>query len=101
MHWEFKRGKKSWKIVVEGPITTNSFELSKSLTVFGAGLLYSTEALIADEVARGKLQLVLESYTTTLPGLYLYFPSRAHLAPPLRAFVDLAREMTKPRKKRP
>ena len=46
-------------------------------------------------------QLALESYATTLPGLYLYFPSRANLSPPLRAFVDLAREMTKPRKKRP
>jgi DNA-binding transcriptional LysR family regulator len=58
-------------------------------------------ALIADEVARGKLQLVLEPYATTLPGLYLYFPSRANLSPPLRAFVDLAREMAKPHKKRP
>jgi len=101
MRWAFKRGKKSWKIVVEGSMTTNSFELSKSLAVSGAGLLYSMEALIADEVARGKLQLALESYATMLPGLYLYFPSRANLSPPLRAFVDLAREMTHPRKKRP
>jgi len=101
MHWQFERGKKSWKIVVEGPMTTNSFELSKSLAVAGAGLLYSTAALIADEVARGELRLALESYATTLPGLYLYFPSRANLSPPLRAFVDLARELTKPRKKRP
>ena len=101
IHWQFARAKKSWKIVVEGSMTTNSFELSKSLAVAGAGLLYSTEPLIADEVARGKLQLVLESYATTLPGLYLYFPSRANLSPALRAFVDLAREVTKPRKKRP
>jgi DNA-binding transcriptional LysR family regulator len=84
-----------------GPITTNGFELSRSLAVSGAGLLYSVEALIADEIARGKLQLALESYATTLPGLYLYFPSRANLSLPLRAFVDLAREMTKPHKKRP
>lgn len=101
IHWEFARGKKTWKIAVEGPLTTNSFELSKSLAVSGAGLLYSMEALIADELARGTLQLALQSYATTLPGLYLYFPSRANLSPPLRAFVDLARELTKPRKNRP
>lgn len=101
MHWAFERGKKSWKIVVEGPITTNSFELSKSLAVSGAGLIYSMEALIADEVTRGKLQLALESYVTRLPGMYLYFPSRANLSAPLRAFIDLARKMTKPREKRP
>jgi DNA-binding transcriptional LysR family regulator len=101
IHWQFQRGKKTWKFVVEGPMTTNSFELSKSLALSGAGLLYSMEALIADELARGKLRLVLESYATTLPGMYLYFPSRANLSPPLRAFVDLARELMKPRKKRP
>ncbi len=97
MHWAFERGKKSWKIFVEGPITTNSFELSKSLAVSGAGLLYCMESLVADEVARGKLQLALESYTMALPGLFLYFPSRANLSPPLRAFVDLAREATSSR----
>ncbi len=101
MRWAFERGKKSWKIVVKGPVTTNSFELSKSLAVSGAGLLYSVKTLIADEIARGKLHLALESYATTLPGLYLYFPSRANLSRPLRAFVDLTREITKPRKKRP
>lgn len=82
-------------------MTTNSFDLSKSLAVSGAGLLYCMETLIADDVARGKLQVALESYATSLPGLYLYFPSRAKLSPPLRAFVDLARELTKARKKRP
>jgi hypothetical protein len=79
-----------------GPITTNGFELSRSLAVSGAGLLYSVEALIADEIARGKLQLALESYATRLPGPYLYFPSRATLSPPFRAFVDLACGLTTP-----
>ncbi len=96
--WQFARGKKTWKILVEGALTTNSFELSKSLAVAGAGLLWSVEALVADELERGTLELVLEPYATKLPGLYLYFPSRANLAPPLRAFVDLARELAKKRR---
>ncbi|MFT3695731.1 MAG: LysR family transcriptional regulator [Kofleriaceae bacterium] len=96
MPWRFARGKKTWKIVVEGPIATNSFELSKRLAIGGAGLLYSIEDLIADELERGELELVLDEYTTKLPGLYLYFPNRANLSPPLRAFIELA----KPRKKR-
>ncbi|HEY4183385.1 MAG TPA: LysR family transcriptional regulator [Kofleriaceae bacterium] len=100
MPWQFARGKKTWKVVVEGPITTNSFELSKSLAVSGAGLLYSIEALVADEVASGALRVVLEPYATRMPGMYLYFPSRANLSPPLRAFVDVAREMTKSGKKK-
>ena len=101
MHWLFERGKKTWKVAVDGPLTTNSFELSKSLALSGVGLLYCMEALIADEITRGKLHVALSSYATTLPGLCLYFPSRANLSPPLRAFVDVARELTKPPKKRP
>jgi hypothetical protein len=32
-----------------------------------------------------------------VPGLFLYFPSRAQVSPALRAFVDVAREAA-PRK---
>lgn len=92
MHWRFARGKKSWRIVVAGPVTTDSFELAKSFAVAGVGLLYTVESLIRDELSRGTLALALEPYATTLPGLYLYFPNRKHLAPPLRALVDLVRE---------
>jgi hypothetical protein len=37
--------------------------------------------------------LVLEPYAATVPGLFLYFPSRAQLSPALKAFVGAAREL--------
>jgi DNA-binding transcriptional LysR family regulator len=93
--WEFERGKKSWRVNVVGPVTANSFELSKSLAVAGAGLLYCLEPTIADELSSGRLELVLEPYSSSVPGLFLYFPSRAQVSPALKAFVGVVRELIK------
>ncbi len=52
------------------------------------------EPVMADDLARGRLRVVLEPYAPSLPGLFLYFPSRAQVSPAFRAFVDVARELT-------
>lgn len=97
--WELERGKKTWRVPVRGTVTTNDPALRRSLAVAGAGLLYSLEPLVADELARGRLRLVLESYAPAVPGLFLYFPTRAQLGSPLRAFVEVAREASAKRKR--
>jgi DNA-binding transcriptional LysR family regulator len=91
--WEFERGKKTWRVPVRGPVTTNDHELRRVLALNGVGLLYSFEPIIADELARGRLRIVLEAYAATVPGLFLYFPSRTHVSAAMRAFVELAREI--------
>ncbi len=91
--WELERGRKTWRVPVEGTVTTNDFALSRALALAGVGLLYTFEPLIADELRRGSLHLVLEAYAAAVPGFFLYFPSRAQVSPALRAFVDVAREL--------
>lgn len=98
--WELERGKKTWRLPVRGPVTTNDHALRRHLAIAGVGLLYTLEPLIADEIARGRLRVVLEPYAPDVPGLFLYFPSRAQVSPALRAFVEVARELAeKPRKR--
>jgi len=89
--WELERGKRNWRVPVRGPVTTNDSGLMRTLGVAGVGLIYTLEALVADEIARGRLRIVLEPYLPTVPGLFLYFPSRAQISPAFRAFVDFAR----------
>jgi hypothetical protein len=36
---------------------------------------------------------VLEPYAPEVPGLFLYFPSRAQVSPAFKAFVDVARQV--------
>src|SRR5688572_13106705 len=40
---------------------------------------------------------VLEPYAPEVPGLFLYFPSRAQLSPALKVFVEVARAVTRER----
>lgn len=92
--WELERGKKDYRVPVRGPVVTNSFELRRTLALSGAGLLYAMEPIIADDLARGRLKIVLEAYAPEVPGLFLYFPNRAQVSAALKAFVEVAREVT-------
>jgi DNA-binding transcriptional LysR family regulator len=98
--WELERGRKTWRVPVRGTVTTNDTELMRLLAVAGVGLLYTFEPLVADELRRGNLRLVLEPYAAAVPGFFLYFPSRAQVSPALRAFVDVARAMAGPANRR-
>ena len=66
--WEFERGKKTWRVPVQGSVTTNDPELMRLLAVAGVGLLYTFEPQIADELRRGSLRLVLERYAAECRG---------------------------------
>jgi DNA-binding transcriptional LysR family regulator len=91
--WELERGKKTWRVPVRGPVITNDPILRKSLALAGVGLLYGLEPTFTKELERGELQIVLEAYAAEVPGLFLYFPSRAQVTPALKAFIEVAREV--------
>jgi DNA-binding transcriptional LysR family regulator len=91
--WELERGKKTWRVPVRGPVNTNDFELMRLLGVSGSGLLYALESTIAEDLQKGRLCIVLEPYAPAVPGLFLYFPSRAQVSPAFKAFVNVAREL--------
>jgi DNA-binding transcriptional LysR family regulator len=98
--WELERGRKTWRVPVQGTVTTNDTELMRALAIAGVGLLYMFEPEIADELRRGRLRLVLEQYSAAVPGFFLYFPNRAQVSPALRAFVNVARELAEQSKQR-
>lgn len=91
--WELERGKKTWRVPVRGPVTTNDFTLMRTLAVEGVGLFYAIESYVADDLAAGRLRIVLEPYAPAVPGLFLYFPSGARVSPALKALVEVAREV--------
>ena len=58
----------------------------------GLGLSYMFEPLIAEQLRSGRLRRVLEPYAASVPGFFLYYPSRAQRSEPLRLFIDAVRE---------
>ena len=93
--WELERGKRTWRVPVRGPVTTNDGALMRALALAGVGLVYAIEPLIAADVAAGRLRVVLEAYAPHVPGLFLYYPSRAQVSPALRALIEVAREVVR------
>jgi DNA-binding transcriptional LysR family regulator len=91
--WELERGRKNWRVPVRGGVVTNDGHSALMLAEQGLGLAYTLEPIVAQQVRAGQLKIVLESYAPTVPGFFLYFPSRAQTSPALRLFVDVAKEV--------
>jgi DNA-binding transcriptional LysR family regulator len=91
--WELERGRRSFRVPVRGGVVTSDVRLSASLAARGMGLAYVLEPMIADELRRGSLQLVLDRYAPVVPGFFLYYPSVARRSAPLRLFVETAKEL--------
>ena len=76
-----------------GGVVTNESRLRISLAEQGLGLAYVMEPTVVEQLRKGRLRVVLESYAASVPGFFLYFPSRAKSSPALRLFVDAAKEL--------
>nr|WP_280925018.1 MULTISPECIES: LysR family transcriptional regulator [unclassified Ciceribacter] len=93
--WEFERHGQESRIDVEGPMTLQDMDLMLEAAVAGVGLAYMTERQAAAALSAGLLEAVLEDWTPPFPGLCIYFSGRRHLPPPVRAFIDVAREIAR------
>jgi DNA-binding transcriptional LysR family regulator len=91
--WELERGRKNWRVSVRGGVVTSDGEVMRALAEAGAGLAYAIEPAVQEQLRSGKLVRLLEAYAPTVPGYFLYFPSRAQRSEPLRLFVETAKEL--------
>lgn len=89
MHaWEFERDGEIVKISPTARLIANSIDLEISAAVQGLGLIATFEGFLEQELKSGALVPVLEEWTQSFSGPFLYYPSRRHMPAPLRAFVD-------------
>lgn len=91
--WELERGRRSWRVPVRGGLVSNDGSLCLNMAKLGLGLVYAPEQMVIDELSSGQLQRVLEAFAPTVPGYFIYFPSRAQRSTPLRLFLDTAKEL--------
>lgn len=91
--WEFERGRRTWRVPVRGGLVMNDGIVCTSMAKLGLGLAYALEAIVSEELSSGQLQRVLEPFAPTVPGYFIYFPSRAQRSTPLRLFVETAKEL--------
>jgi DNA-binding transcriptional LysR family regulator len=96
VRWHFDVAGQPVEIAVQGPLIVNDIDVGKAAALRGVGLAFLAEPVIAEPLAAGRLELVLEDHVAWSPGAYLYYPSRTQMLPKLRAFVDFIREHRPP-----
>ncbi|MGZ9722861.1 LysR family transcriptional regulator [Rhizobium miluonense] len=85
--WEFAEDGKEFSVAVAPEITTNDMALMTKLAVAGAGITFGMEESFRPYIERGELVAILERFCPRFAGFYLYYPSRRHMAPKLRALI--------------
>jgi len=91
--WELSDDGRDVTIESAGTAIVNHTLYARDLALAGVGLAYLFEPLVRADIAAGRLIQVLPKAAIEEPGLFLYYPRRATLAPKLRAFIDTARDI--------
>jgi DNA-binding transcriptional LysR family regulator len=89
--WPFKRNRKSRRISVDGQVMVNNTDLAVRAAVDGLGIAYTIEALAEPFMRSGQLVRVLEDWSPSFEGLFLYYPGHRQVPAALRALIDMIR----------
>lgn len=90
--WEFQEHGRRRKFVPTSGLTFNDAELVQVAVRAGLGLSQMAAYLVADSVRSGELTVCLADHLVQDRGHYLCYPTRKHVPPRIRAFVDYVLE---------
>jgi DNA-binding transcriptional LysR family regulator len=88
--WEFQVDERIIEYEVKGNLTISDTVFSIEAALEGVGLAYTFEQLVAPQIRAKRLKRVLNDFSPTFPGFYLYYPSRRQQPSKLKGFVDHA-----------
>lgn len=88
--WTFETETESLTIDPSGPLTisTQAAEFAIKTAIDGLGVVTTFEDWVRPAMEAGHLAPVLEDWWPDFEGPFLYYSSRRHMPPSLRAFVD-------------
>jgi DNA-binding transcriptional LysR family regulator len=89
--WPFERNRRTHRISVDGPVMVDDPELAVRAAVDGLGVAYTIEALAEPFLRSGQLVRVLEDWSPSIEGLFLYYPGHRQVPATLRALIDMIR----------
>jgi len=96
MAWRFEKNRKSPLISIDGRVMVNNVDLAVRAAVDGLGIAYTVEAAAEPLLRSGQLIRVLEDWSPSFEGLFLYYPGRRQVPATLRAFIDMIRTARAP-----
>ncbi len=92
MPWTFARGNREIEVPVTGPVIVNDFHAMMVAVTTGVAAGMIAEPTAQPLVKTGEIEVLLTEHAASTSGLFLYYPSRKHVMPKLRAFIDYVRD---------
>ncbi|MHC8380324.1 LysR family transcriptional regulator [Pseudomonas sp. LB3P14] len=89
--WELGDGDDTCEIDVPGPVIVNETDIALDAAIDGLGLAYCLELRVAQQIADGRLEVVLPSWASTSEPMVMYYPSRRQVHPGLRQLIEVIR----------
>ena len=89
--WEFEKDDKQVRIKTPGQLIFNSVPPMLAATLDSVGLSFMPDFLVADHLATGRLEAVLEDWSQPFTGLHLFYPSRRYASPAFKLVLDALR----------
>ncbi|WP_448952780.1 LysR family transcriptional regulator [Labrys neptuniae] len=86
--WEFSKDGRSERIVVEAQYSVSSSLAVRDALREGYGLSLMPYPYVEADLKEGRLLAALQDWDTVETTLYAIYPSRQHVAPKIRAFLD-------------
>lgn len=90
--WEFQKDGRDVRMRVDGQLAFNSTLPMVDAAIAGYGVAYVPEDIAAEHIATGRLQLVLDDWSPSFAGYYLYYPSSRQNSAAFKIIVDALRE---------
>jgi DNA-binding transcriptional LysR family regulator len=94
LEWPFERNGEAWRLPVQGRVIVSNSELALRAAVDGLGIAIAIEGQAEPFLRSGHLVRVLEDWTPSIAGLFLYYPGHRQVPAALRAFIDMIRAHT-------
>jgi DNA-binding transcriptional LysR family regulator len=89
--WPLLQNGKTRRITVEGRVMVNDANLATRAAVDGLGIAFTPEALAEPFLRSGQLVRVLEDWSPSFEGIFVYYPGHRQVPATLRAFIDTLR----------
>jgi DNA-binding transcriptional LysR family regulator len=98
--WRYVVDGKTSEFETHGSIIVNDSDILVTAALEGLGVIHFAEEYVAPMIADGRLVCVLEDYSPTASGLFLFHPSRRQNPAALRALIEFMRANAREAQKR-
>jgi DNA-binding transcriptional LysR family regulator len=86
--WEYQADGQPIRLSVTGPLILEDDALMIQAAKDGAGIAYVYEELVRDDLRHGHLREILQEWKAPPSRFFLYYSSRRHVPPALKALIE-------------